>query len=109
MTAAAPAMERIRLGQCASKMNALHKIEYWTPRGCRFYRIVSIGRDRRSAFESRFRSPYFAFEVEYSPTASPGFKRLVPGAANDPVIVKRHRDRHQRFMARIATQVNAQG
>lgn len=109
MTGAAPVTGRIRLGQCASKMNALHKIEYWTPRGCRFYRIVSIGRDRRSAFDSRFRSPYFAFEVEYSRSPSPGFRPLIPGAAKDPVIVKRHRDRHERFMARIVAQVTAQG
>lgn len=84
------------LRQCATKRDALHKIERWAPSGARFFRILAIRRDTRSAFDSRFRSPYFEVEVGYSQKVGEGFRPLPSGAYDDPRLVSRQWARYAR-------------
>lgn len=92
----APAVSgRVRLGQCGTKREALHKIEYWAPKGAKYYRLLSLGRDRRSGYVQP-RSPYFEFEVEYATRAQAGFRSFLVGAYDDPILMERARVRWQR-------------
>lgn len=82
-TMAARFFGRVRLGQCSSKRQALHKIEHWAPKGARHFRLVSIGRDKSSAFDCRMRSPYFEIEVEYSARDERGSRPIPSEAYSD--------------------------
>lgn len=86
---------RLRLGQCGTKREALHKIEHWAPKGSRCYRLLSLGRDRRSAWLGP-RSPYFEFEVEYATPRQAGLRPLPVGAYDDPALTERAHARWRR-------------